>query len=32
MILAVGYQIFMQWVATKSRGEGADQAEALEEI
>jgi predicted PurR-regulated permease PerM len=31
VILAVGYQIFMQWVATKSEDEGADQAEALEE-
>ena len=31
VILAVGYQIFMQWVATKSEDEGADQAEAPEE-
>ena len=31
VILAVGYQIFMQWVATKSEDEGAEQEEAPEE-
>ena len=31
VILAVGYQVFMQWVATKSEHERADQAEAPEE-
>jgi len=31
VILAVGYQVFMQWVATKAEHERADQAEAPEE-
>ena len=31
VILSVGYQIFMQWVATKSEDEGAEQEEAPEE-
>ena len=31
VILAVGYQIFMQWVATKSEHDSPDQAEDPEE-